>query len=106
MLELTKESFDKEVLAVEGPVAVDFWAPWCGPCRALAPKLEALAVKFEGKVKVAKMDIEEYPNTAEDYNIRAIPTILFFENGKVTHTIVGADASKIEATMEKVSKKE
>jgi thioredoxin 1 len=82
--------FKKEVLEAGEPVLVDFTATWCAPCRALAPTLEALATQYKGKVKVAKIDVDDNQDTAQQYGIRAMPTLLMFKNGKVMEQIVGA----------------
>ena len=87
---LTDQSFDNEVLESTQPVLVDFWATWCGPCRAIAPIIEELAGQFEGRVKIAKLDVDENQTTASRYNVRSIPTLLFFQNGKVVDQIVGS----------------
>jgi len=87
---LTDQSFEGEVLNSSQPVLVDFWATWCGPCRAIAPIIEELAGQYEGKVKIAKIDVDENQGTAGKYNVRSIPTLLFFQNGKVVDQIVGS----------------
>ena len=88
--ELTKQNFDKEVLnAEEGSVLVDFWAPWCGPCRMLGPIIEEIANDYEGKVMVGKVNVDEQPNLASKYGIASIPTVIVFKNGKPEKTLVG-----------------
>jgi len=87
---LTDQSFEGEVLNSNQPVLVDFWATWCGPCRAIAPIIEELAGQYEGKVKIAKLDVDDNQATASKYNVRSIPTLLFFQNGKVVDQIVGS----------------
>jgi len=89
ILELTDESFDRDVLKSEQPVMVDFWAAWCGPCKALAPIVEEVATSYNGKVKVGKMDVDRNVATPQRYGIRGIPTLLIFKGGKVQEQIVG-----------------
>lgn len=90
ILNLTDADFRREVLEADRPVLVDFTAQWCGPCKAMAPALDALAAEYAGKVKVAKLDVEQNQDTAEQFGIRAMPTLLFFKGGKVVGQIVGA----------------
>jgi len=89
-MEVTDQTFDAEVLKSEQPVLVDFWAAWCGPCRMIAPTVEALASEYAGKAKVAKMNVDENQMTPTQYNVRGIPTLLLFKGGKVQEQIVGA----------------
>ena len=89
ILELTDESFDRDVLKSEQPVMVDFWAAWCGPCKALAPIVEEVASAYNGKVKVGKMDVDKNVATPQRYGVRGIPTLLIFKGGKVQEQIVG-----------------
>lgn len=89
IVELTDESFDRDVLKSEQPVMVDFWAAWCGPCKALAPIVEEVATAYNGKVKVAKMDVDRNVATPQRYGVRGIPTLLIFKGGKVQEQIVG-----------------
>ena len=91
-IKLTDDTFEKEVLQSPDPVLVDFWAPWCGPCRMLAPVVEELAEEYSGKAKIAKLNTDESPNTATKYNISAIPTMLFFKGGQVEKQIVGVQS--------------
>lgn len=88
-IQLTDDSFEKDVVQSAEPVLVDFWAPWCGPCRMLAPLIEELAKEYAGKIKVGKMNTDEHPNAAGRYRISAIPTLLFFKGGKVVEQLVG-----------------
>jgi thioredoxin 1 len=89
VLELSDATFDQEVLRSEQPVLVDFWAVWCGPCRALAPTIDSLAASYNGKLKVAKMNVDENGATPSRYGIRGIPALLFFKGGKVADQVVG-----------------
>ena len=86
----TDESFETEVLQSDKPVLVDFWAVWCGPCKMIAPSVEELAVEFEGKAKVGKLDVDNNQESAIKYGVRSIPTVLIFKDGKVVDTIIGA----------------
>jgi len=83
-------NFQGEVLQSDKPVLVDFWAIWCGPCKMIAPTIEELAKEYDGKLKVAKMDVDANPKTAMQYGIRSIPTLLIFKGGQVVEQIVGA----------------
>ncbi|MBI2505443.1 MAG: thioredoxin [Candidatus Latescibacteria bacterium] len=91
---LTDENFSKEVLESNLPVLVDFWAVWCGPCRMVAPVVEALATEYQGRAKVAKLDVDSAQKTATDYGIRSIPTLLIFKGGKVADQVIGAVPKK------------
>jgi thioredoxin 1 len=87
--ELTSENWDSEVLQAGEPVLVDFWAGWCAPCRTLAPTIDAVAEEFAGRVKVGKLDIDQHGALAERYDIRSIPTLLVFKNGRVVEQRIG-----------------
>jgi thioredoxin 1 len=100
-IQLTDDSFDKEVVQSADPVLVDFWAPWCGPCRMLAPVIEELAKEYTGKVKVAKINTDDHPNAASRFKISAIPTLLFFKGGKVAEQLVGVHSkAEIKKTLD------
>jgi len=86
----TDRTFDSEVLSFQGPVLVDCWAPWCGPCRMVGPVLEQLASEYAGRVKVAKLNVDENPQIASRYSIRSIPTMLLFKKGEMVNSMVGA----------------
>jgi len=90
VLEVTDANFQNEVLESELPVIVDFWAAWCGPCRMVSPLIEEIARDYKGKVKVAKLNVDENRDTAGKYSIMSIPTILLFKNGAVAKQVVGA----------------
>ncbi|HEX5321861.1 MAG TPA: thioredoxin TrxA [Stellaceae bacterium] len=87
---VTDSSFETDVLKADGPVLVDFWAEWCGPCKMIAPFLDDLATEMEGRLTVAKVNIDENPQTPQKYGIRGIPTMLLFKDGKVAATKIGA----------------
>ncbi|MCX7724655.1 MAG: thioredoxin [Thermodesulfovibrio sp.] len=89
IVELTDAKWEAEVLNSKGIIMVDFWAPWCGPCRIIAPTIEELAKEYEGKVKVGKLNTDENPETATRYGIMGIPTIMFFKDGQRVDQIVG-----------------
>jgi thioredoxin 1 len=87
---VTDSTFDTDVLKSSEPVVVDFWAEWCGPCRMIAPSLEEIATEMKGKVKVAKLNVDENPAVAGKYGVRSIPTLMLFKNGQLASQKVGA----------------
>ncbi|OWZ84537.1 thioredoxin [Natranaerobius trueperi] len=89
VLELTDDNFKKEVIQSGGPVLVDFWAPWCGPCKMVAPVIEDVAEEMDGKVKVCKVNVDENTDTAGEYSVMSIPTILLIKDGEVQDQVVG-----------------
>jgi thioredoxin 1 len=100
--ELTDANFETEVLKADVPTLVDFWAVWCGPCKQIAPTVDALADEYKGRVKVAKMDVDHHQIVPQNYGIRSIPTLLIFKGGKVVGQLVGAaNRAKIEAELQK-----
>ena len=88
-LPVTDTSFEEQVIKASNPVLVDFWAEWCGPCRALAPKLEEISTEMEGKVIVVKVNIDENPNSPAKYGVKGIPTMILFKDGKEVEQVVG-----------------
>jgi thioredoxin 1 len=103
ILEIDDNNFEAEVLKSEKPVMVDFWAPWCGPCKAITPIIQELAGSFGSKIKFAKFNVDDSPITPGKYGIRAIPTLILFKNGKVEEQITGlVPKSKLEEHINKV----
>ncbi len=102
LVEITDANFQKEVVESHTPVLIDFWAAWCGPCRAIAPSVEELAKTYSGKVKVGKMDVDAHTEVPRKFGIMSIPTLLLFKGGKVADQIVGAvPKSKIEGMIQR-----
>ncbi|KAL6218080.1 PREDICTED: thioredoxin M-type, chloroplastic-like [Fragaria vesca subsp. vesca] len=99
---VTDSSWNNLVIASENPVLVEFWAPWCGPCRMIAPVIDELAKEYAGKISCFKLNTDDSPNTATQYGIRSIPTVLFFKNGEKKESVIGAvPKSTLSATIEK-----
>jgi thioredoxin 1 len=102
MLTLTDGNFKEQVVDSPIPVLVDFWAEWCGPCKMLGPILEELANEYDGRVKVGKLNIDDFPSVANEYGIRAIPTMLIFKGGQVAEQVVGLRSKRdLKANLDK-----
>lgn len=90
LITITDDNFKEEVIDSDKPVLIDFWAVWCGPCKMIAPIVEELAVEFEGKAKIGKLDVDSNQQTSIKYGVRSIPTLLIFKDGEIKETIIGA----------------
>lgn len=100
-VEINDKNFDEEIAKEKGVVLVDFWAPWCGPCRMMGPIVEELAKDFEGKAKVAKLNVDESPVTAGKFSVMSIPTLIIFKDGQMVDTLVGVQEK--ETLVEKLN---
>ncbi len=101
IVHVTDDNFEDEVLKSDLPVLLDFWADWCGPCKMIAPILEQIAEQYQGKLRVAKLNIDENPKTPQHYGVRGIPTLMLFKDGEVEATKVGAlSKSQLEAFLD------
>ncbi len=90
IITLTKDNFEQEVIKSDKPILVDFWAPWCGPCRAVGPLMDELAEEFDGKAKVGKINVDEQGELAATYRVMSIPTVMLFNNGNMTDKVIGS----------------
>jgi len=103
VMEVKEEEFAQKVLDAEIPFLVDFWAPWCGPCQAISPVIEEIARKYQGKIGVCKVNVDEAPQLASEYGVMSIPTLMLFKEGKVVDKIIGAvSKGTIESMLESV----
>ena len=101
---LTQDNFEKEALQSTTPVLVDFWAEWCGPCKMIAPVLDELATEYQGKVKIGKVNVDDYQNLAAQYGIRSIPTLLVLKNGQVVEQMIGAKSKRdLKASLDRAA---
>jgi len=95
VIDVSDQTFESEVIKSNLPVLLDLWAPWCGPCRMVAPVIESLETKYDGKVKFCRLNVDENPQTAAKYRIMSIPTLMFFKNGEVANTVIGAVPERV-----------
>ena len=101
---LTQDNFEQQVLKSTTPVLVDFWAEWCGPCKAIAPILDELADEYSGRISIGKVNVDEHQGLAAEYGVRGIPTLLLFQNGQVAEQIVGLRSKRdLRASLDKVA---
>jgi thioredoxin 1 len=104
IINATESTFKDEVLQSGTPVLVDFWAEWCGPCKMLSPVLDELAGEYNGKVKIAKVNVDQNPNLASEYRVISIPMLLFFKNGQVTEQLLGFKSKKdLKASLDRIA---
>ena len=102
-MDITDQSFEKDVLKSDKPVLVDFWAPWCGPCRFVSPIVEELAKEMSEKVKIVKLNVDENSQTASQFNVMSIPTLMIFKNGTPVKTLIGAQSKEaIKKTIDEI----
>jgi thioredoxin 1 len=94
-LEISDANFKSEVIESSMPVLVDFWAPWCGPCKMIAPVLDELAKEYEGKIKIVKLNVDDNQGTATEFGIKGIPTLILFKDGKVLEQTIGAQSKEL-----------
>jgi thioredoxin 1 len=102
VLHVTDGNFEQEILKSDKPALVDFWAPWCGPCKALGPVVEELAAEYKDRIVVSKLNVDDNPVTAGKYGVRSIPTLLLFKNGEIMDTVIGlVPKERLEAFLKK-----
>jgi len=102
VITLEDQTFDQEVLKSDTPVLVDFWAVWCQPCKAIAPVVDSLAARYKGKLKVAKLDVDQHQLVPQQFGIRSIPTLLLFKGGRVVDTVIGSNPTRLEESVRKL----